>query len=453
MSWWTPLWSPPDEAAIRAGSSAVAKAQAIGTKSDREAGYIAAIAAFYRDTATLDHRTRSLAYAKAMERMYRTYPDDREAAVFYALALDATAPAADKSYANQKTAAEILQKVFAEQPNHPGVAHYLIHSYDSASLAALGLPAAMCYAQIAPSVPHALHMPSHIFTRLGKWQESIDTNRKSVDTAQAYALRQFGEGVVLAESMHAMDYLEYAYLQLAQDRAARKVIDDMTRFRETAPQMTSGFAMAAMPARYAIERRDWTAAATVSVPTIAFPWERFPWTTAMISFARALGEARTGDFAGAETDIDNLRAARDALREKNKYWSDQVAVQHLEAVAILAHAEGKDEEALAGMRKAVDLEASMDKHPVTPGAIVPSRELLADLLLELNQPAEALAAYEQTLTTEPNRFRSVYGAAKAAEGTGDAAKARSYYQQLADLGSHADTDRPELVEARARLQP
>jgi hypothetical protein len=453
MSYWTPLWSPPTEATLKAGSAAVRKAQAIGAKTDRERGYVEAIATFYRDYDKLDHRTRSAAYQQLMEQLSVRYPDDREAAIFYALALDATALPSDKTYTNQKKAAGILEKIFAEQPNHPGVAHYLIHSYDSAPLAEHGLPAAICYAKIAPSVPHALHMPSHIFTRLGQWQDSIRSNRAASQAGQTYAAQQFGEGVAWAESLHAMDYLAYAHLQLAQDREAKNVLDQIIGFRKVAPEApAAAYALAAVPARYAVERRDWPQAAALSLPALAFPWDKYPWTSAMITFSRALGAARTGDFGGAQAEIDRLGSARDAASQKDKYWADQIEVQRQAAAAILAHVRGKDEEALAEMQSAAKLEATMDKHPVTPSPVVPMRELLGDLLLEMNQPTQALSQYEDSLTKDPNRFRSVYGAAKAAERAGDAAKAKAYYQQLAALGSNADGDRPELTEAKAYLQ-
>ena len=453
MSYWTPLWSPPTEAALKAGSAAVGKAQAIGARTDRERDYIEAIATFYRDYDKLDHRARSAAYQQVMQRLYGRYPEDREAAVFYALALDATALPADKTYTNQKKAAAILEKIFVEQPNHPGVAHYLIHSYDSAPLAEHGLPAAICYAKIAPSVPHALHMPSHIFTRLGQWQDSIRSNRAASEAGQTYAARVFGEGVAWAESLHAMDYLAYAHLQLAQDHEAKKVLEQIIAFRKVAPEaLAAAYALAAVPARYAVERRDWAQAAALSLPPIAFPWDKYPWTSAMVTFSRALGAARTGDFGGAQAEIERLGSARDAIIQKDKYWADQIEVQRQAAVAILAHVQGKDEEALAQMQSAARLEASMDKHPVTPSPVVPARELLGDLLLEINQPTQALSEYEQALTKDPNRFRSVYGAAKAAERAGDAAKAKAYYQTLAALGGNADGERAELAEAKAYLQ-
>jgi hypothetical protein len=451
MSWWTPLWAPPTEAALKAGSAAVAKAVATGAKTDRERDYIEAIAMFYHDSDKADHRTRSLAYEKAMEQVHLRYPEDREAAIFYALALNATASPSDKTYANQKKAAAILEKIFIEQPNHPGVAHYLIHSYDSAPLAEQGLAAAICYSKIAPAVPHALHMPSHIFTRLGQWQDSIGSNRAAAEAGQAYASRQFGDGVAWGESLHAMDYLGYAHLQLGQDREAKKVLDQIMTFHKAAPEgMPAAYALAAAPVRYAVERRDWPQAAVVSIPPLAFPWDKFPWTSAMVTFARALGAARTGDLAAAQAEISHREAARDAT--KDKYWAAQIEVQRQAAAAMLAHARGKDEEALAGMRAAAELEGSMEKHPVTPGAIVPMRELLGDLLIEVNRPAQALLEYERSLTADPRRLRSLYGAAKAAERAGEPTKAKVYYQQLSALGSNADTDRPELIEAKNYLQ-
>ncbi len=274
---WHPLWYQPTAAELSTGSKAVAAAEALGGRTARERDYVDAISAFYRDSETLDHHTRAVAYEKAMEKVHQRYPDDREAAIFYALSLNATASPSDKTFSNQKKAAQILNEIFTEQPNHPGVAHYLIHSYDSAPLAALGLPAAICYSKIAPSVPHALHMPSHIFTRLGKWQDSIDANRQSLAAAQDYSLRRWGEGVAWDQSLHGMDYLEYAYLQLRQDHAAKQLVDDVNAFREaTPPTLPAAYAMAAIPARYAVERRDWPLAANLSLPPAAIAWSSFP---------------------------------------------------------------------------------------------------------------------------------------------------------------------------------
>jgi hypothetical protein len=450
MSHWYPLWFPPNEAALKAGSDAVEKAMAAQPKTDRERDYIAAITAFYRNSDTLDHRTRSVAYEKAMEQVSLRYPDDREAAVFYSLALNATALPTDKAFANQRKAAAILEKVHAEQPNHPGVAHYLIHSYDSPALAEQGLPAARSYGQIAPLVPHAQHMPSHIFTRLGLWRESIDANLTAHAAALAYATETLGPGSWDQETLHTMDYLEYAYLQGAQDGEAKRVIDELTTFRKGPAGLPVAYAMAAIPARYALERRNWPEAAALTTPATPFPWERFPWAEAMTSFARALGAARTGDTAGAEVELAKLQSFEDKLAQaKDAYWANQVKVQRLGAAAVVARVQGKDREAVELARAAADLDASMDKHPATPGALLPARELLADLLLELNDPSSALKEYEQSLATNPSRFRSVFGKARAAKLTGDDAKAKAAYQQLLALCGKADTQRPELAEAKS----
>jgi len=452
MSNWYPLWYPPSAAALKAGSDAVAKAQSIGAKTDRERDYIDAIATFYRDSDRLDNRTRSVAYEKAMEQVYSRYPDDREAGVFYALALNATALPTDKTYANQEKAAKILQRVFAEQPNHPGAAHYLIHSYDSAPLANLGLPAAICYADIAPSVPHALHMPSHIFTRVGQWQNSIDSNRASADAGQNYAAKVFGPGVVWDQTLHAMDYLEYSYLQTGRDGEAKRVLDQLMFYQKAIPSsLAAAYAIAAIPARYAVERQNWAEAAALPEPRITSPGNEYPWTGPMITYARALGAAHTGDFAGAQAEIGKLEAARDALTQvKNTYWAGQVDVEARSASAVLAQAQGRKDEALTLMRSAANLEDASDKHPVTPGSIVPARELLGDMLLEANQPAEALAEYERSLNSAPNRFHGLAGAATAAERAGDAAKAKLYREKLVQVAA-ADSDRPELLTAKRFL--
>ena len=452
MSHWYPLWYPPNPAALKAGSEAVEKAMAAKQKTDREGDYIAAIAAFYRDNDKIDHRTRAVAYEKAMEQVHLRYPDDREGGVFYSLALVATAPPTDKTYANQKKATAILEKVRAELPNHPGVAHYLIHSNDSAAMAEEGLAAALCYADIAPAVPHALHMPSHIFTRLGMWRQSIDANRASSVAALGYVREELGSNAFDGETVHSMDYLEYAYLQTGQDREAKQVVEELQTFgKAKGPNLPMAYAIAAIPARYAVERRNWSEAAAVTPPPMPFPWERFPWAEAMISFTRALGAAHTGDIAGAQTEIAKLQSLKEKLDQaKDDYWAKQVEVQRLAASGILAHAQGNDKQAVELVRAAADLDASMDKHPATPAEVLPARELLADLLLELNDPAAALKEYEQSVSTERNRFRSVLGIARAAKQTGDTAKAREAYGKLVTLAS-ADANRPELAEAKAFL--
>jgi len=440
MSVWYPLWQPPSEAMLRKGSDAVERAKAIGGKTEREQQYIAAIEMFYKDAGRVDHRTRALAYEAAMEKLYRRYPEDREAAIFYALALNATASPNDKAYTKQLKATEILEKVFEEQPEHPGVAHYLIHSYDYPPLANRGLNAARRYAKIAPSAPHALHMPSHIFTRLGLWQESIESNRDSAAAAKVHRST--------FEQLHAMDYLVYAHPQMAQDQAAKRVVDERDALAEgDLENFAAAYAFAAIPARYTLERRRWSEAATLEPRP-----SKIKYTEAITHFARAIGSARSGDVASARLHVEKLAALQAALVEaKQSYWADQVEVQRRVAAAWVARAEGKNDEALALMRSAADLEDSTEKHPVTPGPVFPAREMLGELLLELNQPAQALKEYEASMQREPNRFHGIYGAAQAAALVGDRDRARQHYMQLLALCERADSERPELLQAQAFL--
>ena len=453
MSHWYPLWFPPGPAALKAGSDAVEKAIAAGPKTEREKDYIAAIATFYRDSDKLDHQTRTIAYEKAMEQVYLRYPEDREAAVFYGLALNASALATDKTYANKQKAALILNKVWAEQPNHPGVVHYLIHSDDTVQFAQAGLDAAICYSKIAPDVPHALHMPSHIFTRLGLWQQSIDSNRAAHAAALAYVRKTRGPDGFDGETVHTMDYLEYAYLQTSQDHEAKGVVDELLAFRQSAgANLPTAYAVAAIPVRLALEHRDWPAAAAIETPTVGFPLERFPWAEAMISYARALGMAQTGDSPGAQAEIAKLQSLKDKLLEaKDTYWANQVEVERLGAAGVLAHVQGDDKKALELARAATELDGTMDKHPATPASVLPARELLADLLLEVNQPREALKEYELSLRTEPNRFRSLLGKARAANQSGDVAVSRDAYKKLVALSAPGPSERPELREAKGFL--
>ncbi len=457
MSNYHPLWVPPTAAELKKGLSAIEKAKIVGARTQRERDYIAAIDVFFHDSDKLDHKARTFAYSNAMEQLFQRHPSDNEAGVFYALTLIATGMMAnDKSYAREKKAAQILNRVLAREPKHPGVAHYLIHAYDYPTLAHLALPAARSYAKIAPASAHAQHMPSHIFTRLGLWQEAIRSNLDAEAAAKAYAVRNHLSGV-FDEQFHAMDYLVYAYLQGAQDKQAWGVLDELNKIQRAEPETFKvAYAFTAIPARYALERRRWDEAAklTLSPASLgAFPWARFRWAEANIHFARAIGAARTGDTASAREDVEELAAIQQALVEiKGDYdWAKEVDIQRRAASAWLAHAERRDDEALQLMRATADLEDATEKHPVTPGAILPAREMLGDLLSELNQPAVALKEYEAALEISPNRFNSIYGVARSAELSGDGKKARAYYERLVALCNQSDGSRPELQQARKYL--
>ena len=453
MSNYHPVWAPATVAELKKGWAAIESAKLIGAKTERERGYIAAIEAFYRDHDKLDHRTRALAYEKAMEQLHMSYPKDREAAIFYSLALLGTGPITDKTFANQKKAAAILNRVLPLEPRHPGVAHYLIHSFDYPQLAHLALPAARSYAKIAPSSPHALHMPSHIFTRLGLWQESISSNLASAATAKNHVAKTH-PGAASFDELHAVDYLVYAYLQGAQDEKAARLLAQVKEVNKVdVEQFAAAYAFAAVPARYALERRQWEEAAKLELHPTNFPWQNFQYAEAIIHFARAIGAARSGDPSTARTAVDKLSSVREGLaNKKDVYWSNQVEIQRQAAAAWLAFAEGNQDEALKLMRSAADLEATSEKHPVTPGAVVPARELLGDMLLELKRGDEALAAYEASLLGSPKRFNGLYGAARAAKLSGDQKKAAGYYAKVVALSARGDTVRPELREARQFLR-
>ena len=454
MSLYHQLWAPPSADDLKRGWAAVEKARAIGARTDRERGWIDAIAAFYRDSDKLDHRTRAQAYEKAMEQLYRAHPEDQEASIFYALALNGTALVTvpmDKTYAKQKRAADILNRVLRENPRHPGVAHYLIHSYDYPALASLALPAARSYAKIAPSSAHALHMPSHIFTRLGLWQESIQSNLASAAAGREHA-KALGLSGSWDEELHAMDYLTYAYLQGAQDGQAEKTLAALRGIQKVWPEnFKCAYAFAAVPARVALERRRWSDAARLELYPTGFPWKRFLFGEAIIHFARALGAARTGDTAAAAREVQTLADTEKKLKEvQSDYdWASQVEIQRRAAEGCLAWAEHKEAEALQMLRSAAELEDSTEKHPVTPGAVVPARELLAELLLESGRYADSRREFEAVLRDAPNRFRSVFGSARSAELSGDRPTAEKYYTKLLEICGHADGSRPELDQARA----
>jgi len=439
-----PFTWPLTGEALPRGWAAVERAKAANAKTQRERDYIGAVETFYKDADKVDHRTRALGYLKAMEQITERYPADSEASIFYALALNATALPADKTYANQLKAAGILEKVFAVQPDHPGVAHYLIHSYDYPSIAHQGLNAARRYASVAPDAPHALHMPGHIFTRLGLWDESIDTNIRSAKVSENHA-----------ELLHAMDYITYAYLQEGRDGEAKKVVEHIPDIGAlNNKQFVAAFALAVMPARYAMERGQWADAAKITLfPGVAdFPWKAVPQAEAQLVYARAIGAGRSGNAAAAKSDIERLQALRAAIVElKLPYWPQQLDIQIKVASAWAAYAQGNKAEALKLMREGADLESASDKHPVSPGYVAPALELLGDMLMEMKQPAQALRAYEDSSKREPNRFRTLAGAARAAEQSGDAVKAKAYYAELTKLAAKSDGGRPELKRAKNYL--
>lgn len=445
MTYYHQKWQPPSPADLKMGSTSVEKAKLIGAKTQRERDYIAAVEMFCKDSDKVDHGTRALAYERAMEQIQERYPDDHEAAIFYALALLATAPTSDKTYVNQRKAGAILEPLFAEEPEHPGIAHYIIHAYDYPPLAPRALDAARRYAKIAPDSPHALHMPSHIFTRLGLWQESIDSNLASAASAK--------KNDAPGDELHAKDYLIYAYLQGAQDREAKKLLESPSPGRGSDPAyMTWLYAMGTSPARYAVERHKWAEAAALVVPPNTFPGGQWAWTEANLHFARSLGLSHRGKPEAARMEVQRLAALRDTLAGiGNKYWADQVEIQRESAEAWITFAEGDSDEALRQMRFAAEHEDRTDKHPVTPGVILPAREMLGDMLLEAKQPAKAVLEFEAVLQSAPNRFNALAGAARAAKLSGNAEKAKTYYAKLLSLCEHADGGRPELEEARTRL--
>jgi len=445
-------WSNPvapgakDKSQLQAGRESAERGKTTGAKTERERAYLAAVGKLYSDYENTPQRARLIAYRDAMQEVAAKYPQDHEAQIFYALAITASEDPADKTYAGRLKAGAILEKLFEQEPEHPGLAHYIIHTYDVPALAGRALVAARRYAEIAPDAPHALHMPSHTFTRTGYWQESIDTN-----IAAAAAARRDAQ---TAEELHATDYEVYAYLQTGQDQAARQIVDSLPEIasRFDPKVVLSGaagpaagfFALAAIPARYALERKDWKQAAQLTVRETPFPH-----TDAITWFARGLGAARLGHVTAANESAAALGKIRERLSEAGeKYWALQVQIQELGVRAWAALADGKKEEALRQMKSAAELEDGTEKSAVTPGPLAPARELLGEMLLDVNEPAQALEQFEATLKKEPGRFRSLYGAAHAAQLSGNRATSQAYFRELLKVCSRANKPaRSEITEA------
>ena len=429
------------------GEIAVKKAQAIGGKTSRERDYIATIGVFYRGVDRIDYVMRMHAYANALERLHRKYPDDREAEIFYAYALSALGAPTDQTFAYQLKGAAILEKLLVELPNHPGVMHYLLHAYDNKPYASRGLAAARRLAKVAPSSPHALQFPAHIFVRMGRWQESIDTNRAGAAVDDLFF------------KPHAMDFLVHSYLQTGQDTAAKRVIDEAATIK-IIPHILDAYAMAARPARYAVERQRWDEAAALTLPQQReFAWSLFPHAEATLVFARALGASRTGNNDAARKDLDRLQELRADLIEANSegtwqgYWVSQIEDNRQMVTAWIAYTEGRRDEALQMLRAAADREDSTEWDPVMPGRVISARQLLGEMLLDANNPLQALRAFEAALKAEPCRFWSLYGAARAAELSGDQAKAEAFFARLIGQTASADVElRPALKIAKGFLE-
>jgi tetratricopeptide (TPR) repeat protein len=431
------LATTPTKAEAQAAWDALEKARAVGAKTPRERDWIEALSAYFRDYDKVPVDARLTAYNAAMERMAQTYPDDYEANAYYALTLQASAPKSDLSYANQLKSAALLEKLFEQNPQHPGVTHYLIHAYDFAPLAEKGVVSARRYAGIAPAVPHARHMPSHIYSMVGLWEESIASNASALEIQPDY--------------YHASDFTVYAHLQLAQDAKADAMIKKSlaTADRGDRPINFVNFtAKAAMPARYVLERADWAGAAALPmVPT------KYPMADSLIRFTRGLGMARTGDVDGAKKEIEEMKVLRKTLQDADQsYWADRTEEQMLAVSSWVALKEGDHDRALKLMRGAADSEDGSLKHVAMENRLFPFRELLAELLLEAGQPAAALNEYETALRQTPNRFRAFWGAARAADGAGDRQKSTEYFGKLMELARNADTERQEIRQAKAQLQ-
>lgn len=466
QTWWHPIWTAPTDQELNAGLEATKKAHQLGGKTEIEKGLIAAMQAFYNTESKPDggpagqtchgpiggdHRSRALAYEKEMGKLYAKHGNDVEVGSFYALALLGTAVPGDKTFKNQNQATEILEKFWKSDRNHPGVAHYLIHGYDFPPLAKKGLPAAEAYADMAPWVPHVQHMPSHIFVRLGMWPGVIKSNLASADAARQYEdLRH--PGATSFEELHALDYLIYGYLQQGDDAKAAEIAQRVRGVKDTAPKIDFivAYAMGAIPARYALERRAYADAAKVTVYDAPF-WAAFPFAKAGIEFANGVGSARTGKIADAKAALARLEAAAVATKDpRYAYFAKQALLQAKVVGGLIAYAEGKKDEAVKVLKAAADEDDTLGKHPVSPGSLIPARELLADVLLEMGKPADALKEYEACLALNPKRFNSLHGAGRSAELAGKAKIAQAHFRTLLDQAAPG-ASRPEVAQIRGTL--
>ena len=441
------LWTPPTAPELTKGEKAITIADSIGNKSAKESAYIKALGLFYKDWAKTTHITRCVNWEKAMEKLYASYPADKEAAIFYALSLDAAADPKDKTYAKQRKAGAILEALYKANPNHPGIIHYIIHTYDYPALAALALPAARRYAQVAPSSAHALHMPSHIFTRLGLWDECISANLKSIEAAKCYAEQADIPGH-WDEELHGLDYLVYAYLQKGDNKDAEKQVQYLKNIRKVYPvNFKVAYAFAAIPARYVLENKKWKEAAALELDTEHFSWNAFPWQESIIHFTRLLGNVHINNINAAKLELAKLNQLHDTLqKQKDSYKAMEVAIQIKAGEAWIQFVAGGKKEAIGLMKLAAEMEDSIGKHPVTPGEVLPARELLGDMFLQMNEGQNALQAYEAALKQCPNRFNSLYGAGKSAGESGDQQKAVYYYKQLSAIKNSENPGRQELIE-------
>lgn len=448
-----PLWSPPSGDELKKGAKAIGIARSITHKTKRESAYIEAMALFFNDFSTVNHYTRSVRFEKGMEQIYKDNPADKEAAIFYALSLDGSSDPTDRSFSNQKKAGAILTSLYPRQPDHPGIVHYIIHTYDYPELAQLGLPAARRYASIAPASAHAQHMPSHIFTRLGLWDESIKSNLISIANAKCYALAAGIRGT-WDEELHGMDYLEYAYLQKAENKKAKQQVDYLKTIEVVSPvNFKDAYAFAAIPARYVLENKQWENAASLEIHPATFPWQKFPWQKAIFYFTRILGLVHVGRIDSAKSYLTRLKFINQTLTEQNDlYKANLVNIQVDAATSWILLKEGKDTQALKDMLAAADMEDKTQKNPVTPGEVIPARELLGDMLLQMNKPAAALAVYETDLDRHPNRFNGLYGAAISSQKLHDVTKTSLYFKKLLTIANTPDSYRPEIDIAKKYLK-